>query len=66
MILVDRYLPNTMILSLHDELVLEVPEDEAEQAEDVLADIMVDACLRWFPNMPTRDLCKAKIGRVWS
>jgi DNA polymerase-1 len=66
MILVDRYLPNTMILSLHDELVLEVPEDEAGQVKDVLANIMIDACLRWFPDMPTRDLCKAKIGRIWS
>jgi DNA polymerase I len=66
MILVDRYLPNTMILSLHDELVLEVPEDDAEQVKGVLVNVMVDACLRWFPDMPTRDLCKAKIGRVWS
>jgi DNA polymerase I-like protein with 3'-5' exonuclease and polymerase domains len=66
MILVDRHLPNTMILSLHDELVLEVPEDEAEQAGRVLADLMVQACLRWFPNMPERDLVKVKIGQVWS
>ena len=66
MIRVDQYLPNTMVLSLHDELVLEVPEDEAEQVKDTLVDVMVDACLRWFPNMPTRDLCKTKTGRVWS
>jgi DNA polymerase I-like protein with 3'-5' exonuclease and polymerase domains len=66
MILVDRYLPNTMILSLHDELVLEVPEDQAERAGGVLADLMMQACLRWFPHMPERDLVKVKIGRVWS
>ena len=36
------------------------------RSQDVLADLMIDACLRWFPHMPTRDLCKAKIGRVWS
>jgi DNA polymerase I len=66
MIMVDRYLPHTMVLSLHDELVLEVPEDAAEQVRDTLVEIMVDACLRWFPDMPTRGLCQAKIGRIWT
>jgi DNA polymerase-1 len=66
MIMVDRYLPNTMILSLHDELVLEVPEAKAEQAKKTLTDIMVRACLRWFPQMPERDLVKVKVGKVWS
>jgi DNA polymerase I len=66
MIMVDRYLPHTMVLSLHDELVLEVLEDEAEQVKDTLVNIMIDACLRWFPDMPTRDLCKAKVGRIWT
>jgi DNA polymerase-1 len=66
MILVDRHLPHTMILSLHDELVLEVPEDQAEQAAVTLSDLMVQACVRWYPHMPTLKLCKTKIGRVWS
>jgi DNA polymerase-1 len=66
MIMADRYLPNAMVLSLHDEIVLEVSEDDADQVKDVLADLMVDACLKWFSNMPTRDLVKAKSGRVWS
>jgi DNA polymerase-1 len=66
MIEIDRALPSTMILSLHDEIVLEVDEDQAEVAAKTLADCMTAAVLKWFPIAPTGGLVKPKVGRVWS
>ncbi len=66
MIEVDRALPNRMILSLHDEIVLEVPEDQAEAAATTLADCMTAAVLKWFPDAPAGKLVTPKIDKVWS
>jgi DNA polymerase I len=49
MYMVDKALPNTMVASVHDELLLEVPEDKAEQYAEVLRDNMLDAFLHRFP-----------------
>jgi len=63
---VERALPGTMVLQIHDELVLEVPEDAAEQAATVLDTAMVAAFAELFPDAPLAGLVKTKIVNIWS
>ena len=63
---VDRALPGALVLSIHDEILLEVPEAEAEAAAATLAECMTEAFTKWFPDAPTKDLVEAKIGRCWA
>ena len=79
MALVDRSLTKTgldggLVLSVHDELVLEVREDQAGQARALLERSMIVAFNIVFPNAPTRGLVEvrrgtslgaAKAGRSW-
>ena len=51
---------------LHDEIVLEVPEADAERAADLLQKAMTDAFAETFPGAPLRDLVKAHIGADWA
>jgi DNA polymerase-1 len=62
---VDRALPGALVLSIHDEILLEVPEDDAEAAAATLTECMTTAFVKWFPDAPTRGLVEAKIGRCW-
>jgi hypothetical protein len=63
---VDRELPGTLIMPLHDELLLEVAVERAEQAADVLAEQMTAAFVQWFPNAPTVHLIEVKKIFRWS
>jgi DNA polymerase-1 len=64
---VDRELPGTLILSLHDELLLEVAADQAEQAAKVvLAEQMTAAFSKWFPHASTVKLIEVKQISTWS
>jgi DNA polymerase I-like protein with 3'-5' exonuclease and polymerase domains len=65
LIRVDRALPGALVLSIHDEILLEVPEDDAEAAAATLIECMTEAFAKWFPDAPTRGLVEAKIGRCW-
>lgn len=41
-----------MTALIHDAIVLDVPEDEADQASQVVADFMVASAAEWFPEVP--------------
>jgi DNA polymerase-1 len=55
-----------MVAINHDELVLEVHEDDAEAARALLEDTMVEAFVLTYPGAPTVNLVKTKIGRSWA
>ena len=59
---VDRALPGTLVAAVHDELLLEVDEDQVDRAARVLEEQMTEAFLRWFPQAPILDLVKIRGG----
>jgi DNA polymerase I-like protein with 3'-5' exonuclease and polymerase domains len=66
MVRVDRALPGTLVASVHDALVLLVPEYEAERAAETLAEQMTAAFVRWFPDAPLKGLVSVKTVKKWS
>jgi DNA polymerase I-like protein with 3'-5' exonuclease and polymerase domains len=55
-----------LIATVHDELLLEVAEEDAEKARDILHTAMVEAFEATFPGAPTTNLAEAKIGGTWA
>src|SRR5215467_14633464 len=55
-----------LVACVHDELLIEVAEDDAERAQQVLEQTMVDAFTATFPGAPARGVATAKIGRTWA
>jgi DNA polymerase-1 len=55
-----------LVASVHDELLCEVAEDEAEAARDLLQEAMVNAFAMTFPDAPTNNVATANIGRTWA
>ena len=51
---------------LHDEIVLEVPEADAERARELLTRAMVDAFAETFPGAPLNGLVEARAGDNWA
>jgi len=54
-----------LIASIHDELLLEVAETDAEAARDLLEAAMIEAFAMTFPGAPTSGVATAKIGQNW-
>jgi DNA polymerase-1 len=54
-----------LIASVHDELLAEVAEDDAEKARLLLQEAMIEAFVMTFPGAPTQNVAKAVIGRTW-
>jgi len=50
---------------LHDEIVLEVREDHAEQSAEILKQAMIDAFAETFPGAPLNGLVDPHIGMNW-
>jgi DNA polymerase-1 len=50
---------------LHDEIVLEVREDQAEQAAEFLKQAMIDGFVETFPGAPLNGLVEPHIGLNW-
>jgi DNA polymerase I len=63
--LVDDRLPGTLVACIHDELILETPEADAEAAARALTEIMTAAFVEFFPTAPTRGLVKVGAGVDW-
>ena len=55
-----------LVLSVHDELVLEVPEDRADEASALLQRCMGSAFAAVFPKAPLANLVKLGRGRTWA
>jgi DNA polymerase-1 len=50
---------------LHDEIVLEVREDQAERAAEILKRAMIDAFAETFPGAPLNGLVEPHVGLNW-
>lgn len=55
-----------MIATVHDELILEAPEDAAADVKVHLEQAMQDGFLEIFPNAPTTGLVEARIAGTWA
>jgi DNA polymerase I-like protein with 3'-5' exonuclease and polymerase domains len=54
-----------LVASVHDELLVEVVEADAEVARDLLQRAMLDAFAETFPGAPTAGVASARSGRTW-
>ena len=61
----DHGIPGGPVIWCHDEIVLEVPEEAAEKAAELLEEAMTVAFVTIFPGAPTNGLVAAKPGRSW-
>ena len=52
-------------LFLHDELILEAPDDIAEEIADLLERSMKEVFQQNFPNAPTLNLLDIHRGKTW-
>jgi DNA polymerase I-like protein with 3'-5' exonuclease and polymerase domains len=63
--LMGRRLPGAMVACLHDEILLEVSEGDADRAKVALEEVMVEAFSMTFPGAPTNGVAKAGVGKDW-
>ena len=59
-------LPHSIVLCLHDELVLEVPSDRADDAVAILHRGLTEASGRWAGGSPVRFLADVAVVPRWS
>jgi DNA polymerase I-like protein with 3'-5' exonuclease and polymerase domains len=64
--LVEGRIRGGLIACVHDELLLEVDENDAEIARALLEDVMTDAFATTFPGAPTKGVAEAVIGPNWA
>jgi DNA polymerase-1 len=50
---------------LHDEIVLEVPAEDADRAAELLRRAMIDAFAETFPGAPVNGLVEPHVGMSW-
>jgi DNA polymerase-1 len=55
-----------LVASVHDELLLEVREGDAEAAREILQQAMIDAFATTFPGAPLTNVAAAAIGCTWA
>jgi DNA polymerase I-like protein with 3'-5' exonuclease and polymerase domains len=54
-----------LVACVHDELLVEVPEDNAERVRTILEETMTEAFAITFPGAPLTGLVQAAIGKDW-
>ena len=54
-----------LIATVHDEIIVEVAEDDDEDARDRLEACMLAAFAETFPKASLAGVVEAKIGRTW-
>jgi DNA polymerase I-like protein with 3'-5' exonuclease and polymerase domains len=54
-----------LVVSLHDELLIEASERDAEDARAILEEAMIEAFVMTFPGAPSHSVAEAVIGRNW-
>jgi DNA polymerase-1 len=62
----DAGIRGGLVATVHDELLVEVVEDDAESARDILQQTMVDAFEITFPGAPSNGVAAAAIGPTWA
>jgi DNA polymerase I-like protein with 3'-5' exonuclease and polymerase domains len=65
-VLKDARIRGGLVACVHDELLLEVHEDDAEVARDLLEDAMIGAFTETFPGAPVNGVATAKVGQTWA
>jgi DNA polymerase-1 len=55
-----------LVLTVHDELLAEAREHDAERVRVILQEAMLEAFETTFPSAPSHSLVEAKIGRTWA
>ena len=55
-----------LVATIHDELLLEVVEDDAEAARALHTETMTESFEQTYPGAPTVNLVAVKIGRSWA
>jgi hypothetical protein len=63
--LIEDGIQGAPVLFVHDEIVLEVPEPDAERAGAMLVDCMTRAFVSTFPHAPVTGLVELKIVDAW-
>lgn len=59
--------PGGLVANVHDELLcLEVVEDDAEAARQLLAQTMIDAFVETFPGAPITGVAEVSVGSNWA
>jgi DNA polymerase I len=59
-------LASEVVLCLHDELIVHVPESEAEAAAALLGDALTEAAHRWSPRPDVHFVADVGVIRRWS
>jgi DNA polymerase I-like protein with 3'-5' exonuclease and polymerase domains len=59
-------IPGGPVAWLHDEFVLEVPENYADRSAALLRECMVNAFIEVFPDAPTRKLAEPHVAVNWA
>jgi DNA polymerase I len=55
-----------IVLCLHDELLVHVPEDRATQATELVGDCLAETARRWAPGGPVRFIADISTVRCWA
>jgi DNA polymerase-1 len=55
-----------IVATIHNEILLEVREADAERAREILAEAMTDAFVATFPGAPSDGVVDVKIGLTWA
>jgi DNA polymerase-1 len=55
-----------IVLCLHDELLVHVPEDHATQAAELVGDCLTETARRWAPGGPVRFIADISTVRCWA
>jgi len=55
-----------IVLCLHDELLVHVPEDRAAQAAELVGDCLTETARRWAPGGPVRFIADISTVRCWA
>jgi len=61
-----RGLRGGLILTIHDELVAEMHEHDAETARALMVEVMTDTFVEMFPGAPSTDIVAASIRPTWA
>ena len=61
-----RGLRGGLILTIHDELIAEVHEADAEKAKAAMVEVMTETFIKMFPGAPSKDIVAASIRPAWA